>query len=718
MVLASNHIQRLPIDALAHILAYAVQTPHDLQRIGAVARVLREGRGGACFRIHIDDWRVNMEIWTPIAQALARMAPKCISLHFQGCNLDHNAVDTFISALHNLSEISLSKCFGVQGELFMGRLSLSALAQPRLRVAILSDLPSVHSTLVFPVLPNLICLGLTNCNLEVVNPPNMPSNGRAPFLELLAGALSSGCLPKLKHLFLGGAVLEPDNTSVEADEGIGIVTSEIVAASQPGAISANETAITTSDCTVLDDRCPKLTTLEVTFLAPLVVARVRRLLAKAINPSTAVLCLITTPLQDLKLAFELIVKEFPCASRGVTEARNEQKASALHAWCLPSSSDVGQSSENTVTTSNRNSKTISDSDSDQRVLWLLTMGARPSLKDDRGATPLFRASERGASATVIEALLQAGAHAVHEVNHKREGPLFISALKGQAHVVRTLLEFLKTKQVAVSSPSPGVTAAPAEASRTTAATTPAVSEASPAEPTPTSLNPLAAEWQPSTAASIPPKKAASISANKSSVAVGGTAERDARSLLTVQTSDTERFSPLHCAVLRRCEATLTALLESKCFDVEARTKHGQTALHLAVRSAVLLGRSSPHSCASVTAAERERAADMSTGGRSTGDGAGTIPRESLRLVELLFTYGADANARDDSGSVPLDYCAPNSDGKSGVISDVEALLLKWGAGRKEPVNGGRSSTSKQPHKSKQSSYKGKNHRRGKKKGPP
>jgi len=540
----------------------------------------------------------------------------------------------------------------------------------------------------------LVCLGLTNCNLEADNSSMATSNWRVPFFELFAGAVTTGCLPQLKHLFLGGAVLEPESTPGEGDEATGTVNSESTAAQQSESISSSGNIATSNGCNELNGLCPKLATLEVTFLPPLVVARVRRLLTKAISPSTAVLCLITTPLRDLQNAFGPIVKEFPRASQGVTEARNEQKASALHTWCLPIPPDGAAGSGVTGTTLNKQSSSNSI-EGDERVLWLLKMGARPSLKDNRGATPLFRASERGASTTVIKALLRAGANAVNEVNHKCEGPLFISALKGQARVARILLESLGPQPLGASSQSPGVAAA--------TTTTTSRSTATPAVLNPKSLNPFAAEWQPSISGG-------GIGLTPSARG-GATAAQEAKRSLTAQTSDTEGFSPLHCAVLRRCETTLRALLEANCFDVEAQTKHGQTALHLALRSSVLLGRSSPHA-----RTERAAAADRTaSGGRTAATTSRSSIRESLRLVELLLNHGADANASDDSGSTPMDYCASSRDGS--VNNEVEAILLQKGAVRNEQVHGGHLSGSKQQRNSRHKGHKGNNHRHGKKKGP-
>jgi ankyrin repeat protein len=653
----AQYLARVPADVLAHVLAFAVQTFPEFASVGAAARVLLEARSAAALRLRVEGRRVNVEAWAVLVEALASRAPNCCALHFQGCNLDHLVVDYFVESLPHLSELSLSKCFCVQGALLMARLDVSASAQRQLRVAMLADLPLVHTAVAFPALPQLICLGLTNCNLEASFAAAGSMVGRVPFLELLAGALAAGYLPRLKHLFLGGAVLEPDSATGGGEE-------------EPAA-QANVKADDALRAAHAAAPCPCLATLEVTFLAPLVVARLRRVLAHALNPATAVLCLATAPLRDLQGALDPVAAAFPAAAQGATEARNKQGGSALHAAC-GAGPGARAAARGVAGASSPRGHVDNNGDGDLRVLWLLGLGARPSLRDDKGATPLFRAAERGASEAALHALLRGGADAVGEVNHRREGPLFIAALKGQAHAVRALVQTLgPNRRRPVQAPASNLSARLPPAPPPTFAASPVVAVAG-------GLNPLAAEWRPA-AVSVAPSPLASATAGK---AAGGWPGARA---LTAQTSDAEGFSPLHCAVLRRCDATLAALLQVGLFDLEAPTKHGQTALHLAVRAAL---------------------------GSTSGFEGSVSPPAALQLVQRLLAHGADANARDGVGAAPLDYCAP--DGGHALTADVEATLLLWGAVPRQTYfysqHGGACLPGKKPHLSKQPGGKGKGRR--------
>jgi len=233
--------------------------------------------------------------------------------------------------------------------------------------------------------------------------------------------------------------------------------------------------------------------------------------------------------------------------------------------------------------------------------------------------------------------------------------------------------------------------------------------------------------------------------------------------LTAATSDADGFSPLHCAAIRRCAETLEVLLAATlepeettadevgevgdgvgqgergvkqgptfrpqttacwAFDVDARNKYEQTALHLAARPQQHFRSqvSSPHSTEPLpnnvddgsyalgTAAANKHGStnksqislDHQLGSDGVAFSAGASS-SSYRLVELLLSRGASVNARDDTGATPLDYALKaqqqhctagggaaskwqcGSGGASTSASAVEALLRSHGGRTNRPT---------------------------------
>jgi ankyrin repeat protein len=535
-----------------------------------------------------------------------------------------------------LSSLSVSKCFGVEGnQLFQ---HLYTLKPEPLKCLMLQDLPLVHLTPAIPTLSGLLSLGLTNCNLEALS-SSMGTSQQVggSFIEKLAAAVTteSGALPELKFLFLGGSVLSDvapavvDNNNNEAPLLLEIDPS--------------------IDCDLsrypsLPRRRLPLQILEVTFLSPVVVARLTQLFRLVVEEkkseegnlsetstsptattatntttttTTQIIRLDTSPVASLAAAFTSTNQR--AASNAVTEARDAQKASPL--------------------------LLAARSGDDERVEWLLGMGARVGLRDVFGATALYRAAEKGHASSrhasapacstkagdveveevcggVCEQLLAAGADPVKEVNHRGESPLFIAALKGHTAALACLLA-IATSNAATNAAAPtagnnnnnavsGVAAATGP--RVVAAqhkkegddeSRPHGNDGSKKKMT---LNPEAPAWVPlssSSSFSSSPFPLQAVLSHSSGCSGGSSACTEDADDLTASTSDADGFSPLHSAVIRRSVETLEILLAATlqrsssprgvariegdattrrwAFNVNACNKHGQTPLHLAAR---------------------------------------------------------------------------------------------------------------------------------------
>ena len=368
------------------------------------------------------------------------------------------------------------------GDLVMDRLGV---APPRARTLLLGDMPLVHLSVAVPALASLVCLGLTNANLEAVRHSDGRPASRAPFIEMLAAAVCGRCrssgggsagstLPHLKYLLLGGAVLG-DGGQEERQRTVNFLT-EVDA--PPSAPSSRAPALSlasgnTSDASELCGADRRLAVLEVTFQAPAVVARLRRLFASAVTASTVVVCLASSPIADLAAAFGTKKRAGPAPIRPLPPAASGASSSASAELALESAAAVmAEVAASTPTGGSGGGDGWSDgagraaaraaSESrdkggrtpliaacargeGERGLWLLrpaSCGARASgPRDSRGATSLFRAAEMG-HAQLCGALAARGAHPVKEANHRRECPLFVACLKGHAEAVAVLVAAL------------------------------------------------------------------------------------------------------------------------------------------------------------------------------------------------------------------------------------------------------------------------------------
>ncbi|KAG5177520.1 hypothetical protein JKP88DRAFT_332772 [Tribonema minus] len=364
-------------------------------------------------------WLHHKQRWQGLQGLLGRR--DIASLSIAKTNLPSAALEQALAATPALTSLAVSKCFHIHGRALEACLSRAA---PALRRAFLTDLSAPllprHARL-----PRLEVLGLTNAAVD------------ADGLRALCRGLACGAAPALRALFLGGLQLDDD------EEAAALLTQ--------GSDSSGSSAQPVAGALA------RLRVVEVTYVAPRVVAAVSAMLAPALAPgSSGGGGGVSVTMLDFGVCGD------PRAQApDLDAAAAEQLSDALRRCCRSSDFDDPPPDLGGYSGAQRGAEwgelaALATSCRGVRARtplhWAAAHGRRAAArwlaraaaggraldaKDNRGNTALYLAAEAGHAAVVAE-LLRAGADAA-VTNHSSEAPLYIAALKGHADVVRALL---------------------------------------------------------------------------------------------------------------------------------------------------------------------------------------------------------------------------------------------------------------------------------------
>lgn len=295
----------LPLEVISRILSCHWLGLVEVASLSRISTGFRQALACSSVHLMIRDVRVNDGRWRVLWFGMRRSFLGVSSLNLRSCNLNAEVLKSTLPT--GLQNLSLSKCFSVDGGRMLDQLAATSIASSRdgadsgdqpLRQLLLADLPQVHLNLRLPSLANLVCLGLTNCNLH---PPS--GNGMVAFADFfivrLSDALSGSTpdLPSLKYLCLGGADLGPPPSDEHTNRsGMESEAAESTNSGR-GIPSADGSSGRGSGG---GEARAGLLVLEATFLSDAWRTALRRLFGRVLCPaSSAIVCLATTPLDDL-----------------------------------------------------------------------------------------------------------------------------------------------------------------------------------------------------------------------------------------------------------------------------------------------------------------------------------------------------------------------------------------------------------------------------------